>query len=68
MFIGATVLLPEGYDEHPTVSYPVIYEQGHFGLRPPLFMQMEAPSDGLEAGKARWRGLPGVEWRRLSRA
>jgi len=33
--IGATVLLPEGYDEHPDVSYPVVYEQGHFSLRPP---------------------------------
>jgi hypothetical protein len=30
MEIGANVLLPKGYDEHPGVRYPVIYEQGHF--------------------------------------
>ena len=57
MFIGATVLLPEGYDEHPTVSYPVIYEQGHFGLRPPLFMQMEAPAVGSERGAQRYEAF-----------
>jgi hypothetical protein len=32
IYLGATVLLPKGYDSHPTVSYPVLYEQGHFGL------------------------------------
>jgi hypothetical protein len=36
IFLGATVLLPKGYDEHPTVHYPTVYQQGHFGLRPPL--------------------------------
>jgi hypothetical protein len=30
MFIGANVLLPKGYDEHPDVRYPVHYIQGHF--------------------------------------
>jgi len=35
-FIGATVLLPKGYDEHPGERYPAIYIQGHFGLRPPF--------------------------------
>ncbi len=30
MFIGANVLLPTGYDEHPDVRYPVHYIQGHF--------------------------------------
>jgi hypothetical protein len=36
MYIGATVLLPEGYDEHPNVRYPVVFEQGHFGLGAPF--------------------------------
>jgi Putative esterase len=36
MYLGATVLLPKGYDEHPTAHYPTIYEQGHFNLRPPF--------------------------------
>jgi putative esterase len=36
IFLGATVLLPQGYDEHPAARYPVVYEQGHFSLDPPL--------------------------------
>jgi hypothetical protein len=36
IYIGASVLLPAGYDDHPDVHYPVIYDQAHFGLRPPL--------------------------------
>jgi hypothetical protein len=35
MFLGATVLLPKGYDTHPNVRYPVNYIQGHFSLDPP---------------------------------
>lgn len=35
MYLGATVLLPKGYDEHPNVHYPVVYEQGHFSLGAP---------------------------------
>jgi hypothetical protein len=33
--IGAIVLLPKGYEEHPDVYYPVHYKQGHFSLRAP---------------------------------
>jgi len=35
IYLGATVLLPRGY-ESSTISYPVLYRQGHFSLRPPL--------------------------------
>jgi len=35
IYLGATVLLPEGYDTHPDVYYPVCYDQGHFSLRAP---------------------------------
>ena len=35
-YLGATVLLPAGYDTHPGVRYPVVFEQGHFGLGAPL--------------------------------
>ena len=35
MFLGATVLLPNGYDAHPNVRYPVNYIQGHFSLAAP---------------------------------
>src|SRR6266851_2083560 len=36
VYLRATVLLPRGYDTHRAGRYPVIYEQGHFGLEPPL--------------------------------
>ncbi|HEX5214719.1 MAG TPA: alpha/beta hydrolase-fold protein [Vicinamibacterales bacterium] len=35
IFLGATVLLPKGYDEHPNVSYPIVYSEGHFSLGAP---------------------------------
>ena len=35
IYLGATILLPKGYDSHPEVSYPVNYIQGHFSLRAP---------------------------------
>ena len=35
IYLGATVLLPTGYDES-TTRYPVLYNQGHFSLRAPL--------------------------------
>ena len=63
MYIGAIVLLPEGYDEHPAVSYPVIYEQGHFGLEPPLFMQMEAADRPRRNGEIPLRRFHCMEWR-----
>ncbi len=30
MFLGAHVLLPEGFDEHPEARYPVVIFHGHF--------------------------------------
>ncbi|MDE3155550.1 MAG: hypothetical protein KGN76_10640 [Acidobacteriota bacterium] len=35
MYLGATVLLPQGYAQHPHTDYPVVYLQGHFSLNPP---------------------------------
>jgi hypothetical protein len=35
IYLGATVLLPKGYDEHPTAKYPIVYDEGHFSLRAP---------------------------------
>ncbi|MGM9508064.1 alpha/beta hydrolase-fold protein [Larkinella sp. GY13] len=36
IFIGATILLPKGYDEEPTRLYPTVYQQGHFSTAPPF--------------------------------
>jgi hypothetical protein len=44
IYIGATVLLPMGYDSHPEVYYPVIYRQGHFSTRTPYGMEGEKSS------------------------
>lgn len=30
MFLGANVLLPEGFDEHPNAKYPLMIYHGHF--------------------------------------
>ncbi|MGH9323675.1 MAG: alpha/beta hydrolase-fold protein, partial [Vicinamibacteria bacterium] len=35
IYLGATVLLPRDY-ETESISYPVVYHQGHFSLQPPL--------------------------------
>jgi hypothetical protein len=34
--IGATVLLPKDYKDHPDVYYPTVYQHGHFSLRAPF--------------------------------
>ncbi|MEP6692203.1 MAG: alpha/beta hydrolase-fold protein [Gemmatimonadaceae bacterium] len=35
IYLGAVVLLPKDYDQHPGVKYPVVYDEGHFSLRAP---------------------------------
>ncbi len=36
IYLGATILLPKGYNDHPNVHYPAVYQQGHFSLKPPF--------------------------------
>ncbi len=51
MDLGAVVVLPEGYDDHPTARYPVVYWHGHF---PRTFNGFqEAPPDPSLTGRAR---------------
>ena len=40
--LGASVLLPKGYDAHPNVTYPVIYLQGHFSTDGPFGFDPDA--------------------------
>lgn len=47
MYLGAHVLLPEGFDEHPDAHYPIMINHGHFpydftGFRP------EPPDENLK--------------------
>ena len=30
MYLGAHILLPEGYDAHPNARYPLVINHGHF--------------------------------------
>jgi Putative esterase len=41
--LGAIVLLPKGYADHPQSQYPVIYLQGHFSLDAPFGFDPSAP-------------------------
>jgi hypothetical protein len=55
MYLGAVVLLPQGYDESPGRAYPVNYIQGHFSQRVPYgFVEPdpEAVSRGTSRGAA----------------
>ncbi len=50
MYLGATILLPEGFEQNPDKSYPVNYIQGHFSLRAPYGFREDDPG-----GKNPWR-------------
>ncbi|MGC1783002.1 MAG: alpha/beta hydrolase-fold protein [Acidobacteriaceae bacterium] len=52
MYLGAVVLLPRGYSDHPHVYYPVDYEQDHFSLAPPYHFQSQPvfPIDEKKVG------------------
>jgi len=49
VYIGATVLLPKGYDTHPVVRYPVIYLQGHFSVEAPFGFTTELDKEGTKS-------------------
>jgi len=60
MYIGATVLLPKGFDTETSRRYPAIYDQGHFGLGAPFGFTETAGGDG-RGGRAGGRGGRGGE-------
>ena len=43
IYIGATILLPRDYEDHPEVHFPTVYQHGHFSLRPPFRFQEGSP-------------------------
>jgi len=55
IYLGATVLLPKGYDQGAGQKYPAIYIQGHFGLGAPFGFTTQAPDapESEERRKAR---------------
>ena len=57
-YIGATVLLPKGYESHPNVRYPVIYIQDHFNLQAPF--NFSTTPGGNDAGFVAYLASIGV--------
>lgn len=52
MYIGATVLLPRGFEEETSRRYPAIYSQGHFGLGAPFgFTEQQGDGRGGRGGR-----------------
>ena len=49
MYLGAAVLLPYGFDDHPEARYPVAYLQGHFAASFRRFR--EEPPDPKATGR-----------------
>ncbi len=53
IFLGATILLPKGYDENPNMKYPVNYIQGHFSTQAPNgFSEIEPAATASAREKA----------------
>jgi enterochelin esterase-like enzyme len=51
IYLGATILLPRGYDSHPGVHYPIIYTQDHFTLDAPFGFSSEPINGEGEWGR-----------------
>lgn len=54
-YLGAVVLLPDGWEEHPEAHYPLIVEQDHFHRDLPgvIAFRTEPPSPGLKDSELR---------------
>ena len=54
-YLGAVVLLPDGWEEHPDAHYPVIVEQDHFHRDLPgvIAFRTTPPSETLKGGELR---------------
>jgi len=58
MYLGATALLPKGYDDNPDEYYPVVYNKGHFSLGAPFgFSPVDAPEGQEQRYMRQLRGL-----------
>ncbi len=67
VYLGATLLLPKGFNQNTSQKYPAIYIQGHFGLNPPFGFTTQAPAtpeteEQRKARLARSAREPGYEF------
>ncbi len=54
VYLGAFVLLPDGWEEHPDAHYPLIVEQDHFSPELPFWIAFQSqPPSGKVKGDAR---------------
>jgi Putative esterase len=61
VYLGATVVLPKGFDDHPSDRYPVVYAQGYVGS--PAFYFNDDPNSAKQQEGLRASGLqPGYEF------
>ncbi len=61
IYLGATVVLPKGFAEHPDVRYPAVYAQGYLGA--PAFYFNEDPNSAKQHEGLRATGVqPGYEF------
>jgi S-formylglutathione hydrolase FrmB len=67
IYIGATVLLPKGYAEHPHTRYPVAYLAGHFALGAPFHFDPAPDPPGFKSWarqRAEWIAEHPEEWKK----
>ncbi len=62
VYLGATVILPKGYDENPNTNYPVVYAQGQLCSPPYYFNEDPASARGQEGLRASANVQPGYEF------
>lgn len=72
MYLGAIVLLPAGYDDHPDARYPLAVDQGHFptgfgefSTHPPLPGETPRDSERTAAGYDLYRQWTGPHFPRM---
>src|SRR2546421_1119977 len=62
VYLGATVVLPKGYDENPNVRYPVVYAQGQLGSPPYYFNEDPESARSQQGLRASSNVQPGYEF------
>ena len=55
MYLGAWVLLPDGFDEHPNARYPLVVWQDHYSAAPRPAFSATPPAEGKPRSSAAYR-------------
>ena len=62
VYLGATVVLPKGFNEHPEIRYPAVYPQGYVGSPAFYFNEDPASAKQQEGLRASSNVQPGYEF------